>query len=38
MSNKEYTSVSDIAGPLMVVDGVDGALYEELVEVNVPGD
>lgn len=38
MSNKEYTSVSDIAGPLMVVDGVEGALYEELVEVNVPGE
>lgn len=38
MSNKEYTSVSDIAGPLMVVEGVEGALYEELVEVNVPGE
>jgi len=38
MSNKEYTDISDIAGPLLVVDGVEGAQYEELVEVNVPGE
>lgn len=36
--SKEYTSVSDIAGPLMVVDGVEGVSYEELVEVQVPGE
>ena len=38
MDQKEYSSISDIAGPLMVVDGVEGAKYEELVEVNVPGE
>jgi V/A-type H+-transporting ATPase subunit B len=36
--SKEYKTVSDIAGPLMIVDGVEGAAYEELVEVNVPGE
>lgn len=36
--SKEYKTVSDIAGPLMVVDGVEGVSYEELVEVNVPGE
>jgi V/A-type H+-transporting ATPase subunit B len=35
---KEYTSVKELAGPLMVVDGVEGAKYEELVEVQVPGE
>jgi V/A-type H+-transporting ATPase subunit B len=38
MSNKEYTNIVDIAGPLLVIDGVEGAQYEELVEVNVPGE
>ena len=32
MSNKEYKSISSIAGPLLVVEGVDGAKYEELVD------
>ena len=36
--SKEYKTVSDIAGPLMIVEGVEGASYEELVEVNVPGE
>ncbi len=38
MSNKEYTDISSIAGPLMVVEGVEGVKYEELVEVNVTGE
>lgn len=38
MSQKEYTNISSIAGPLMVVDGVEGVKYEELVEVNVAGE
>ncbi|MCA9362278.1 V-type ATP synthase subunit B [Candidatus Kaiserbacteria bacterium] len=38
MSNKEYTDISSIAGPLMVVEGVEGVKYEELVEVNVAGE
>ncbi len=38
MNQKEYKSISSIAGPLVVVEGVEGAKYEELVEVNVPGE
>lgn len=38
MSQKEYTDISSIAGPLVVVEGVEGVKYEELVEVNVPGE
>lgn len=32
-SLKEYASVKDIAGPLMLVEGVEGAGYGELVEI-----
>ena len=28
---KEYRTVSEIVGPLMVVEGVEGVKYEELV-------
>jgi V/A-type H+-transporting ATPase subunit B len=35
---KEYKTVESISGPLMVVTGVEGVKYEELVEVNVPGE
>jgi V/A-type H+/Na+-transporting ATPase subunit B len=38
MNKKEYTSITSIAGPLLVVDGVEGVKYEELVEVNVPNE
>ncbi len=38
MSQKEYKTVSAITGPLMVVEGVSGVKYEELVEVNIPGE
>ncbi len=38
MNQKEYTSISSIAGPLLVVDGVEGVKYEELVEVKVSGE
>ena len=30
---KEYRTVSEIVGPLMVVEGVEGIKYEELVEI-----
>jgi len=33
---KEYKTTSEVTGPLMVVEGVDGALYDELVEVELP--
>jgi V/A-type H+-transporting ATPase subunit B len=30
---KEYSSISNVAGPLLLVEGVSGAKYEELVEI-----
>ena len=33
MTIKEYTSVVEIAGPLMVVDNVSGVSYGEVVEI-----
>lgn len=33
---KEYTSVSEVSGPLMIVDNVRGIAYAELVEVTTP--
>ncbi len=35
---KEYKTVSSIAGPLVIVSGVEGVTYEELVEVMIPGE
>lgn len=32
---KEYRSITNISGPLIVVEGVEGAKYEELVEVSL---
>lgn len=33
---KEYRSVSNITGPLMLIEGVEGVKYEELVEIVLP--
>ncbi|HRU32808.1 MAG TPA: V-type ATP synthase subunit B [bacterium] len=33
---KEYFSIREIAGPLMLVEGVEGAKYDEMVEVELP--
>ncbi len=33
---KEYYTVSEIIGPLMLVENVEGAKYEELVEIELP--
>lgn len=30
---KEYKTIREIVGPLMIVDGVDGVKYEEIVEI-----
>ncbi|SEF72184.1 V/A-type H+-transporting ATPase subunit B [Caloramator fervidus] len=30
---REYRTIREIAGPLMLVDGVEGALYDEIVEI-----
>ena len=32
---KEYKTVSEVVGPLMVVEGVEGAKYEELVDIQI---
>ena len=33
---KEYKTISEVVGPLMVVDGVRDAKYDELVEIMTP--
>ena len=32
---KEYKTVTEVVGPLMVVEGVEGVKYEELVEIEI---
>ena len=32
---KDYKSVKEIVGPLMVVDGVEGVKYDELVDIEI---
>ena len=32
---KEYKSVTEVVGPLMVVQGVEGVKYEELVDIEL---
>src|SRR5699024_4303481 len=32
---KEYRSVSEVVGPLMTVEGVEGVKYEELVDIEL---
>lgn len=32
---KDYRSITEAVGPLMLVEGVEGAKYEELVEVQM---
>ena len=32
----EYNTIEEVAGPLIVLDGVDHASYEELVEIELP--
>lgn len=34
---KEYRTIKEVVGPLMLVDGVEGVKYDELVEINQPG-
>lgn len=33
---KEYTSIQEIVGPLILVGGVSGVSYQELVEIEIP--
>lgn len=37
-TQKEYKTISQIAGPLVVVNDVTGVMYGEVVEVRVPGE
>lgn len=32
---KEYKTITEVAGPLMIVEGVEGVKYEELVEIEL---
>ncbi|MGN1321942.1 MAG: V-type ATP synthase subunit B, partial [Methanosphaera sp.] len=36
IKTREYTTVSEVSGPLMVVQGVEGAAYNEIVEIETP--
>jgi|TARA_B100001964_G_scaffold244252_2_gene324984 V/A-type H+-transporting ATPase subunit B len=36
MKIKEYTSVNEVYGPIMVVEGVKGVAYGEVVEIQTP--
>jgi V/A-type H+-transporting ATPase subunit B len=33
---KEYKTITEVSGPLVLVEGVEGVKYEELVEVELP--
>jgi V/A-type H+-transporting ATPase subunit B len=33
-----YKTVSEISGPLLIVEGVSGVSYDELVEITIPGE
>ena len=35
---KEYRTVASVAGPLILVEKVEGVKYEELVEIELPGE
>ncbi|MGM0482305.1 MAG: V-type ATP synthase subunit B [Patescibacteria group bacterium] len=37
-TQKEYKTIKEIFGPLVVVSGVEGVMYGEVVEVRVPGE
>src|SRR3989338_680985 len=35
---KEYSTVRDVIGPLIIVDGVQGVSYGEIVQIRTPDD
>ena len=37
MGIKEYKLIAEVSGPLMLVEGVEGVTYQELVEIEMPG-
>ena len=36
IKTREYTTVSEVSGPLVVVEGVEGVAYNEIVEIEAP--
>ncbi|MDD5959550.1 MAG: ATP synthase subunit B [Methanobrevibacter wolinii] len=36
IKTKEYTTVTEVSGPLMIVEGVEGVAYNEIVEIETP--
>ena len=36
IKTREYTTVTEVAGPLMIVEGVEGVSYSEIVEIETP--
>ena len=37
IKSREYRSVVEVAGPLMIVEGVEGVAYGEVVYIRTPG-
>ncbi len=37
LKSREYRSVTQVAGPLMIVEGVEGVAYGEVVHIRTPG-
>lgn len=36
IKTREYTTVTEVAGPLMIVEGVEGVGYSEIVDIETP--
>ncbi|MDR3062978.1 MAG: ATP synthase subunit B [Methanobrevibacter sp.] len=36
IKTREYTTVKEVAGPLMIVEGVEGVAYNEIVDITTP--
>ena len=36
IKTREYTTVSEVSGPLMIVEGVEGVGYNEIVDIETP--
>ena len=36
IKTREYTTVAEVAGPLMIVEGVEGVAYSEIVDIETP--
>ena len=36
VKTKEYTTVAEVSGPLMMVEGVEGVAFNEIVDIETP--